>query len=128
MTSNPFDYITSISSSKVNLMTDKYSEKEYNPFMVNRGLSYFIDTVLYANEMNMNYHVDSKLQYQYLINIVRPKKRFSKWSKKVNNDDLSLIMEYYGFNKDKAQTALRILTTEQIDVIKKKQETGGVKK
>ena len=76
--SNPFDYVNSINISKKDIMHDDISEKSYPAFMVNRALSYFNDTVLYANEMNVNHHIDNKLQYHFLINIIRKKKRFSK--------------------------------------------------
>ena len=78
---NHFDYMTSITSSKIDIMCDDIDEKAYNSFMVNRGLSYFYDTVLFANEMNKYSHLDSRLQYDFLRQIVRKKKRFSKWLK-----------------------------------------------
>lgn len=127
---NPFDYINDINTGKKNIIRNSEdpvrSEKEYNAFLTNRGLSYFIDTVLYANEMNINHHLDSKLQYEYYINIIRPKKRFAKWVKSVSEDDLELIKSYYGFNTEKARQALSILSKDQIDLIKNKQEKGGV--
>lgn len=115
---SPFDYINSINSTKKDLMETKEDEKSYNSFMVNRGLSYFPDTIEYANIMNQLYHLDSKLQYQYLINIVRPRKRFSKWSKKKKDNDLELVMKYFGYNANKAKSALSILSKEQLSQIK----------
>lgn len=122
---SPFDYINSINSSKKDLMETKEDEKTYNSFMVNRGLSYFPDTIEYANAMNQLYHLDSKLQYQYLINIVRPRKRFSKWSKKKKDGDLELVMRYFGYNANKAKSALSILTPDDLKTIKKKIDEGG---
>lgn len=122
---SPFDYINSINSSKKDLMETKEDEKSYNSFMVNRGLSYFPDTIEYANTMNQLYHLDSKLQYQYLINIVRPRKRFSKWSKKKKDVDLELVMKYFGYNANKAKSALSILTPDDLKTIKKKLDEGG---
>ena len=129
--SNPFDYINDINTGKKNIIRNSddpgVAERNYNPFITNRGLSYFVDTVLYANEMNINSHIDSKLQYEYYINIIRPKKRFAKWVKSVSEDDLELIKSYYGLSTEKAHQALSILSKDQIDLIKSKQEKGGVK-
>jgi len=127
MMMTPFDFIKSISENKKDLMLDKLAEKEYNAFMVNRGLSFFPDTILYANEMNMNHHLDNKLQFSYLINIIRPRKRFSKWAKKKEDSDLNLIMKYYGYSIDKAKSALAILSEEQIKMIKERTNEGGTK-
>ena len=93
---NPFEYVNSINLSKKDIMHDDVAEKAYAPFMVNRALSYFMDTVLFANEMNVNHHLDSKLQYHFLINIIKKKKRFSKWLKPTEVENLELIKEYYG--------------------------------
>lgn len=124
---NPFDYITSISFSKEDMMQDELGEKEYNAFMVNRGLSYFPDTIMYANEMNMLAHLDKKLQYTYLINIIRPRKRFSKWAKRKDDANLEMVMEYFGYSIDKAKTALSILSPDDLDKIKEKMNKGGTK-
>ena len=123
---NPFDYITSISQSKKDMMEDEQGEKDYNAWMVNRGLSYFPDTILYANDMNMMAHLPSKLQYAYLINIIRPRKRFSKWVKKKEDSDLEAVMKYYGYNIDKAKSALSILSPDQVKAIKEKLDEGGL--
>jgi hypothetical protein len=123
---NPFDYITSISQTKNDMMEDEQGEKGYNAFMVNRGLSYFPDTILYANEMNRMAHVDNKLQYTYLINTIRPRKRFSKWVKKKEDSDLDAVMRCYGYNIDKAKSALSILSPDQVKKIKEKLDEGGL--
>ena len=91
---SPFEFIKSISSSKKDIMEN---EKDYNAFMVNRGLSYFPDTVIYANEMNKFHHLDSRLQYSFLINIVRKRNRFSKWNKSIESNNISAIKEYYNY-------------------------------
>lgn len=126
---NPFDYLNSINQNKKNLMdgteNDELAEKGYNAFLVNRGLSYFPDTVSYANEMNVNNHLDNKLQYLFFLNIVRPRKRFSKWFKKETNDDIEAIKEYYGYNDTKAMQTLSVLTDQQLNTIKQKLEKGG---
>jgi len=97
---NPFDYLNDINYGKTNIMVDDITEKAYNPFMVNRGLSYFNDTVLMANEMNMNAHLDNRLQFDFLINIVRKKKRFSKWAKAQMTDDVEVVKQYYGYSNE----------------------------
>ena len=132
MTANPFDYVDSINSNKKNLMkgtdNDLQAEKDYNPWMTNNSLSYFPDTIIHANTMNGNYHLDNKLQYMYLLNIVRPKKRFSKWVKKTVDSDLEAVAAYYGYNRTKAISALQLLSPDQLQEIKQKLDRGGTKK
>ena len=127
MTTNPFDYLTAINDTKKDVMIDDIAEKGYNAFMVNRGLSYFNDTVLFANEMNLNAHLDNLLQFDFLINIVRRRKRFSKWMKPETASDVEVVKEYYGYSNEKARQALTLLTPEQIIDIKKKVYKGGRK-
>jgi len=116
---NPFDFINAISQTKKDLIAEDPSlEKEYNPWMVNKGLSYHHDTIEYANQMNMYYHLDKKAQFSYLINIIRPRKRFAKWVKSSKDSDLEAVMRYYGYNISKAKSALSILTPEQLAQIK----------
>ena len=122
----PFDFINSITYKK-NIAMDSNNESSYNPFITNRALSQFVDCILLSNEMNMRHHIDNKLQYDYFINRVRPKKRFKKWDKKLDNENIELIKEYYDYNNDKATTALSILSLQQLDIIKKKLNKGGVK-
>lgn len=120
------DYLNSINISKTNLMdSDPDAESKYPPYIVNRCFSGFMDTVLLANEMNLNPHIDNKLQYDFYINIIRPKKRFSPWLKKEKLDSLDCIKEYYGYSDEKAKTALKILTEEQIEFIKSRLNRGG---
>ena len=102
-------------------------ERKYAPYIINRCLSGFIDTILFANEMNMNSHLDKKLQYDFLINIIRPKKRFSPWLKKEKFNSLELVKQYYGYSDEKAKMALKILTEEQLEFIKSKLNRGGKK-
>lgn len=120
--SNPFDYLTAINYTKENLVhgtnNDELAEQGYQPFLVNKGLSYFPDTILYANEMNMNSHLDKGLQFDFFINSIRSKKRFSKWHKKINNDDFEAVQSYYKCSDTKAEQALKVLTTEQLQCIK----------
>lgn len=124
---NPFDVINDISLKKAGLITGE-NEKDYNPFLTNRSLSYFPDTIFHAQEMNSLHHLDKKLQYDYLFNSIRKSKRFSKWSKKDNSKDIDIIIEYFGYSRKRAEEALTILDKEQIKSIKKKLDKGGVAK
>lgn len=122
------DYLNSINLSKNNLIdSDPECEKQYPPYIINRCYSGFIDTILLANEMNLNSHIDKKLQYDFYINIIRPKKRFSPWLKKEKLDSLESIKQYYGYSDEKAKVALKILTDDQVEFIKSKMNRGGKK-
>ena len=109
-------------------MVDDIAEKDYNAFMVNRGLSYFADTVLMANEMNINHHLDSRLQFDFLINIVKKKKRFSKWLKANELENLEVIKEYYGYSDEKAKSVLSLFNDEDINELKNRIYKGGKRK
>ena len=122
---NPFEYLKAINESKKDIMVDDLSEKEYNPFIINKGLSYFKDTVLYANEMNKNHTLDHRLQFDFLINIIRKKKRWSKWIKADEVANLELIKEYYGYSNEKAKSALTLMSNEQIEQLKMRIYKGG---
>jgi hypothetical protein len=126
---NPFDFTNSINTSKKNLMrktdNDVLAEKSYSPFLTNRALSYHNDTVAIANEMNIRHFTDKRLQYEFLLNIVRPKKRYAKWSKKEKGGDVDVVKEYFKYNDIKARQALTILTKEQLVEIRQKLEKGG---
>ena len=124
---NPFEYTTAINYSKKNIMIDDIAEKAYNPFLINRSLSYFHDTVLAANEMNRHHHVDNRLQFDFFINIIRKRKRFSKWFKPEQISDLEIVKEYYGYSNEKARQILTLLSTEQINELKTKVAKGGRK-
>ena len=124
------DYLNSINYSKKSVMEseDPAWEKNYPPYIVNKCMSHHLDTVMYANEMNMHSHLDKKLQYDFFINIVRSRKRFSPWDKKQKMNDLEVVKQYYGYSNEKARQALNILTPDQLDVIKNKLNKGGKKK
>ena len=121
------DYLNSINFTKEYLMSeeDPIWEKKYPPFIINKCLSGFIDTVMFANEMNVNHQLPSRLQYDFFINTVRKRKRFSPWLKKDKINDLDAVKSYYGYSNEKAQQALKILTKEQISFIKDKLDVGG---
>lgn len=126
----PFDFIKDITHEKKNLMSDdidKEIEKQYNAFIVNKGLSYFIDTVMYANEMNFRPTTEPKLQFDFLINTVRQKKRFSKWHKADQSEELNMLKEYYGYNIHRAKEVLSLHSKEQLKFIKEKLDKGGLK-
>jgi hypothetical protein len=122
---SPFDFINAIHYSKENLIVDDWSEKQYNPWIINKGLSYGPDTVIPANEMNSRPHLDKILQFHFLINIIRPKKRFNKWIKAEKIDDLEVIKEYYGYSTEKAKQVLPLLDDKIIDNMKRKITKGG---
>ena len=122
------DWLNSINQSKINIMDDdSSSKKDYAPYIINRCLSGTIDTLMYANEMNKNHSLDKKLQYDFFINTVRTRKRYSPWIKQEKIKDLDAVKSYYGYSNEKAKQALRILSKEQINFIKTKIETGGMR-
>lgn len=122
------EYLNSINQTKKNVMDENPSAvKDYPPFIVNKCLAYHLDTILFANEMNKYHTLDKKMQYDFFINSLKPRKRFSPWIKKQTLEHLDLIKEYYGYNHAKSLEALRILTTEQLELIKKALNKGGTK-
>ena len=124
---NPFEFVNAINYTKKNIMVDDITKKAYAPYMVNRQLSYFPDTVLAANEMNRNHHLDNRLQFDFFINIVRKRKRFSKWYKPETISDLDAVKKYYGYSNEKARQVLTLLSPEHINELKRKVTTGGRK-
>jgi hypothetical protein len=122
---NPFELIKSISSTKKDILEN---EKDYNAFMVNRGLSYFPDTVIYANEMNKFHHLDSRLQYQFLINTIRKRNRFSKWNKSVESENINAIKKYYNYSNEKARDVLPLLSNENLNTIRGRINYGGIQR
>ena len=125
---SPFDYLKAINETKKDIMVDDVSEKEYNPFIINRGLSFFNDTVIYANEMNKYHHLDNRLQFDFFINIIRKKKRFTKWIKPQEIENLELIKEYYGYSNAKAKSVLSLLNNEQLEQLTQRIYKGGKRK
>lgn len=125
MTLSPFDFLNSINDNKQDLMEDPTVEKSYNSFMINRSLSYFPDTAVMANEMNVRHHLDSKLQFHFLLNIVRKRKRFSKWVKPDQLSDLDVVKQYYGYSNEKARQVLPLLSAEQLQQLHQKVSKGG---
>ena len=124
---SPFTFLNEINFGNKDIIVDDITEKQYNSFMVNRGLSYFKDTAVIANEMNINHHLDNRLQFDFLINMIRKKRRFSKWNKPQIIDDLDVIKEYYGYSNKQAKAVHNLLSSEQIGELRKKVYKGGKK-
>ena len=122
------DWLNSINQTKKNLIDEDSSmEKEYSPYIINRCLSGHLDCVMFVNEMNRYHFLPKKIQYDFLLNSLRTKKRFAPWLRKDEIKDLELVKRYYGYSNEKAKQALKILTKEQLNFIKSKLETGGTK-
>ena len=123
------DYLPAINYTKKNLMNsdDPMWEKKYPAFMVNKVLSGFQDTVMLCNEMNRNHFLDRDMQFQFLLNSIRSKKRFTPFLKASKIKDIECVKEYYGYNNEKAKTALDLLTKEQLKLIKERLYKGGIK-
>ena len=122
---SPFDFADFILRKKV--PDEELDFKEYAPFLINRSLSYHLDCVLYVNDMNLYPNLDKDMQYQYLLNSIRPMKRkFNGWNKAEVLKDLDCVKEYFGYSNQKAKEALRILSEEDIAEIRKRTDKGGV--
>ena len=122
------DWLNSINFTKQNLIEeDPDAISKYPPYIVNRCLSGHLDCILFANEMNINHHLDKDLQYYFYLNTLRKKKRFSPWLRKDKVTDLEIVKQYYGYSNEKASNALKILTPEQINFIKQRLDIGGTK-
>ena len=122
---NPFDYVKAINTTKKDIMVDDIAEDEYQPFIINRALSYFPDTVLYANEMNQHSHLPARLQFDFFINIIKKRNRFSKWFKPTEIQSIDIVKEYYGYSNEKAKSVLSLLNNRQIEELSKRIYKGG---
>ena len=120
-------YLNAINYEKKNLMDtdDEMWEKKYPPYVVNRCLAPFTDTIMLVNEMNKLHHLDKKLQFDFLLNSIRTRKRFAPWLKEEKIDNLECVKEYYGYSNENAISAINILTDEQIKTIKDSLYKGG---
>ena len=122
------DWLNSINFNKENILEEDASiAREYPPFIINKCLSGHMDCVLFANEMNKYHFLDKDMQYNFYLNILRKRKRFSPWLRKDKVSDLECIKQYYGYSNEKALQVLKILSHEQIDYIKQRLDTGGTK-
>jgi hypothetical protein len=124
------EYLNAINHTKDPLMdtNDEEIEKQYSPFVINRCMSYFIDTILYANVMNHNFHISPKMQFDYLLNSVRKRKRFSKWIKKEMSNNIDIIKEKYNYSNARAKEVMDLFDPEQIKEIDEYLHGGGVGK
>jgi len=123
------DWLNSLNFTKENLLDDEpYLAKEYPPYIINRCMSGHMDSVMYAQEMNKYHFLDKDLQYNFYLNTLRKRKRFSPWIRKDKVSDLDYVKRYYGYSNEKASQVMKILTPEQITYIKQRLETGGSKK
>lgn len=120
-----FQFVNAINSGKVD---DNLDTKQYVPYVVNKQFSYFTDTIFIANELNQRPLLDNDQQFSFYINIVRPKKRFTKWSKADKSEDINMLSEYFECNIENAKTAASILSDDQLAEIKKFMDKGGVVK
>ena len=121
------DYLNAINTTKENVMDteDEMWEKKYPPFIVNKCVAPFTDTLILVNEINRLHHLDKRLQFDYLLNSIRPRKRFTPWVKAKKLKNLEYVKEFYGYNNEKAKAALDILNDEQISAIKTRLNKGG---
>ena len=128
MTTELKDWLNSINFTKENLIEeDSTLVKEYPPFIINKCLSGHLDCVLFANEMNKYHFLDKDMQYNFYLNILRKKKRFSPWLRKEKVSDIEYVKQYYGYSNEKASQVLKILSNDQIEFIKQRLDTGGTK-
>ena len=121
---NPFDIINAINAGDKTLINAE-NEKQYSPYVINKGLSYGVDTVIYANEMNSRPHIPTRLQFDFLINTIRPRKRYNKWLKAETVEALDVIQEYYGYSMNKARQVLPLITQSHLDYMKTRLNKGG---
>tara|TARA_B100000424_G_C22910694_1_gene484465 strand:+ start:928 stop:1314 length:387 start_codon:yes stop_codon:yes gene_type:complete len=122
------DWLNSINSTKKNIIDeDPDTESKYLPYIINRCMSGHLDAVMYANEMNLAQHLDKKLQYDFYLNTLRSRKRYSPWIRKEELKNLDCIKSYYGYSNEKAKQVLPLLSEEQITFIRQKLDTGGLK-
>lgn len=129
---SPFDFMNAVSFSKEDLIrnsdTPDLIEKQYNPYIVNRGFANFEDTILHANEMNQRHHLFNGAQFDYYRGVLRKRKRFSKWPKADKNGDLDAIQQVYCCSRTIAKMYLKALNKEQLKAVHDKLITGGVSK
>ena len=122
---NPFDFVKSVSYDKKDLMVDEVEEKAYQPFLINRALSYHQDSVFLTNEMNVRHGVDNRLQYMFFLNTLRKRQRFSQWQKPYISKKLDTIKEYYQISTKEAKDYVELLSDKQLRELKNRMKTGG---
>ena len=122
---NPFDFVKSVSSDKTDLMVDEVEDKSYQPFLINRALSYHQDAVFLTNEMNVRHGADNRLQYQFFLNTLRKRQRFSQWSKPYVSKKLDTVKDYYQMSTKEAKDYVELLSDKQLRELKNRMKTGG---
>tara|TARA_R110002111_G_scaffold171491_1_gene237031 strand:+ start:19 stop:396 length:378 start_codon:yes stop_codon:yes gene_type:complete len=122
---NPFEYVKAVNHSKQDIMVDDIAEKAYSAFLVNRALSYHMDTILLANEINTHHHIDNRLQFDFHRFSIKKKNRFSKWAKVLDDKTVEVVQNYYDYSKEKAISVIPLLSKEQIAIMKDKMSAGG---
>jgi len=123
---NPFDFVKSVSYDKKDIMVDDIEEKAYQPFLINKALSYHQDSVFFANEMNQRTNVDNRLQYLFFLNTLRKRQRFSSWSKPYISKKLDVIKKYYQISQKEAKEYVNLLSDKQLRELKKRMDFGGI--
>lgn len=125
---NPFDFVTAINSTKRDLYEEGYTDDEYVPFLVNRQLSYFMDTVFFANEVNSTLKdAPKRAQFDFLRLTIDKRKRYTKWAKGKDNADVELVQRHYGGTRQVAEELLKLLTKEDLDALRAKEDVGGIR-
>jgi hypothetical protein len=122
------DYLKSINKTKEDVMVDEEAEKQYQSYITNRCLSGFIDTLFQANDMNMYSFLDKRMQYDYLRHSIRAQNRFTPWLKQEKNEEIALVMEYYSYNRLRAEEALALMSKSDIEYISMYLNRGGFEK
>jgi hypothetical protein len=122
---NPFDFVKSVSSDKTDIMVDDIEEKAYQPFLINKSLSYHQDSVFFTNEMNCRHGLDNRLQYVFFLNTLRKRQRFSKWSKPYVSKKLDVVKEYYQMSTREAKELYTLLSDKELRELKNRMNTGG---
>ena len=122
---NPFDFVKSVSYDKKDIMVDDIEEKAYQPFLINKALSYHQDSVFFANEMNWRTHVDNRLQYLFFLNTLRKRQRFSTWSKPYISKKLDVIKKYYQISQKEAKEYVNLLSDKHLRELRNRMKIGG---
>ena len=122
---NPFDFVKSVSSDKTDIMVDDIEEKAYQPFLINKSLSYHQDSVFLTNEMNVRHGVDNRLQYMFFLNTLRKRQRFSKWSKPYVSKKLDVVKQYYQMSTREAKDLYTLLSDKELRELKDRMNIGG---
>ena len=122
---NPFDFVKSVSSDKTDIMVDDIEEKAYQPFLINKSLSYHQDSVFFTNEMNCRHGVDNRLQYVFFLNTLRKRQRFSKWSKPYVSKKLDVVKQYYQMSTREAKDLYTLLSDKELRELKDRMNIGG---